>query len=103
LARRRQDLRDDQSGALPTLNSEEWELVIRSLGLTPREADVVRLILSAQRDKQIACTLRMSVSTVRTHLRHVFAAQRIGDRSELVLRIFAILRENDGSDRHHHK
>lgn len=78
------------------LTADEWELVIRSLRLTRREADVVGELLQAKRDKQIASLLGMSVSTVRTHLRHVFAAQGVSDRSELMLRIFSLLRQQSG-------
>ncbi len=77
---------------LPVLSAGEWERVVRVLGLTPREADVVQLLLQAKQDKQIASILRVRFYTVRSHLRHVFAKLHITDRSELILRVFGLLR-----------
>ncbi len=77
----------------PSLTTDEWRRIVQVLSLTPRETDIVRLLMQAQGDKQIATTLGISVSTVRTHLRHVFATHHVTDRAELILRIFALLRQ----------
>jgi DNA-binding NarL/FixJ family response regulator len=45
--------------------------------------------MQGRRDKQIAAELSLSPSTVRTHLRGVFARLDVQDRVELVLRVFA--------------
>ncbi len=73
-----------------TLDPDIWSEVAITLDLTPQQSKVVNLILRGYCDKQIAVELKLSYSTVRTHLGRLF--QRIGaqDRSELILAIFAI-------------
>jgi DNA-binding CsgD family transcriptional regulator len=70
----------------------EWDQVVDELNMSPRQADVVRLILAGKRDKQIAIKLGMSLPTVRTHLRIIFSRLDVKDRVELVLSVFAVLR-----------
>ena len=80
---------------------EEWGHVVDSLNMSPRQADIVRLILAGKRDKQIAMILGMSVATVRTHLRNIFVRQHVTDRVELVLSIFAVLRSTNPRSNHY--
>ncbi|MGC4121554.1 MAG: LuxR C-terminal-related transcriptional regulator [Myxococcales bacterium] len=65
------------------------------LHLSPRQADVVQLMLRGLRDKQIAHCLGIQVSTIRMHLRQVFTRLGVQDRMELALRVFIILRQNE--------
>jgi DNA-binding NarL/FixJ family response regulator len=74
------------------LDQDEWKEIARRLRLTPRQKDVVELILRGMRDKQIATALGLSVRTVREHLSHLFARLEARDRIGLVLRIFALAR-----------
>jgi DNA-binding CsgD family transcriptional regulator len=74
------------------ISREEWANIIQALGLSPRESDIVALILRGLGDKEIAGELAMSVNTLRTHLRHVFLRLAITSRLELVMRVFALLR-----------
>jgi DNA-binding NarL/FixJ family response regulator len=87
----------------PQLTADEWVCATTALGLTKREADIVRLLLRCRRDKQIAQDLQLSVATVRTHLRHIFVRARVMDRVELVLSIWAMLRQQPERHPHHHK
>jgi DNA-binding CsgD family transcriptional regulator len=87
----------------PTLSKREWSHVTTVLGLTKREADIVWLILKCRRDKEIASDLRVSVATVRTHLRHIFVRARVMDRVELVLSIWEMLRHKRPDGEHHQK
>jgi len=48
--------------------------------------------LQGKRDKQIAVSLSLNISTVRTHLTRVFDRIGVNDRVELVLQVFAVLR-----------
>lgn len=86
---RHEQLQDSQ--AFP-LSDAEWTSAIGALGLSIREADVVRLILLGFKDQRIAATLGMSRGTVRTHLRHIFVRNDLNDRVELVLAAFAAAR-----------
>jgi DNA-binding NarL/FixJ family response regulator len=52
--------------------------------LTAREADVVRLIALGRSNTEIAEELVVSLSTVKTHVNHVFAKTGLRDRAQLV-------------------
>ena len=53
--------------------------------LTPREADIVRLVGLGLGNKDIAERLGVSVTTVRTHLNRVYGKLRSVSRIELAL------------------
>jgi len=76
----------------PILSPAEWEHVVRRLRLSPRQAEITRLVLCGMRDKQIAATLGIALPTIRTHLRQVFTRHGLSDRLELVLLVFAVTR-----------
>lgn len=71
--------------------AEDWTRAVAELGLTPRQTEVVRLVLQAKRDKQIATELGLGISTVRMHLRYAFAQLGISDRMELPLLVVPLL------------
>lgn len=54
-------------------------------GLTPREKDIVKLIVAGASNKQVAQTLDISERTVKGHLSNVFQKLGVGDRLKLVL------------------
>lgn len=76
----------------PLLTDVEWRTVIAALRLTPQQTKIVALILHGKRDKQIAAEMQLNIWTVRTHLTRIFVRLGIGDRVELVVRVFATLR-----------
>ena len=51
--------------------------------LTPTELDVVRLAVQGLTNPQIGARLFISVATVKTHLRHVYAKLGVANRTEL--------------------
>ena len=53
-------------------------------GLSPREAEVLCLIASGRTNAQIAQTLVVSASTVKTHINNLFAKAGITDRAQAV-------------------
>ena len=55
--------------------------------LTPTEADVARTVANGLTNKQAAEQLFLSVPTVKTHLRHIFAKLSIDNRSQLVAEV----------------
>lgn len=77
------------------LSDQEWTQVRQSLGLSPRQAEIVRHLLLGESDKQIAKELSISIPTVRTHLGRLFQKFDLNDRVELILHIFNRVREND--------
>ena len=52
--------------------------------LTPRQAEVLRLLEQGRSTKQIAAELRLSQETVRNHVRHVLRALGVHSRLEAV-------------------
>jgi DNA-binding NarL/FixJ family response regulator len=54
--------------------------------LSPRQAQIVRLISRGKTDKEIAADLKVSVATVKTHLRVVFVRLRVRTRAQAVFR-----------------
>jgi predicted ATPase/DNA-binding CsgD family transcriptional regulator len=53
-------------------------------GLTPRERDVLRLIVAGKSDQQIADALFVSRRTANTHVSHIYAKLGVAKRSEAV-------------------
>ena len=63
--------------------------------LSPREQEIVRLVAVGLPNKAIAAVLEISVWTVATHLRRVFAKLEVNSRAGMVARAWAtgLLRE----------
>jgi DNA-binding CsgD family transcriptional regulator len=57
---------------------------IRSLGLTPRECEILGLLASGQSNKEMARTLAVSPNTIKTHLASIY------DKLEVTRRVQAI-------------
>jgi DNA-binding NarL/FixJ family response regulator len=51
--------------------------------------------MSGRSDKQIAREMGISISTVRTHVSRLFRKFDLSDRMELMLHVFACLRQCD--------
>jgi DNA-binding CsgD family transcriptional regulator len=58
------------------------------VSLSPREREIVRLVAKGLPNKSIAEVLDISLWTVATHLRRVFAKLGVGTRAEMVAKIF---------------
>lgn len=74
------------------LSETEWVFVQEELGLSPQQAQIVRYLLQAKGDKQIAREMGISMATVRTYMSRLFQKLDVNDRVELVLQVFACLR-----------
>jgi DNA-binding CsgD family transcriptional regulator len=48
------------------------EAAIRSLGLSPRECEILALLASGQSNKELARTLGISPNTVKTHVARIY-------------------------------
>lgn len=80
------------------LPPEKWQQLMERLQLPPQQIRIVELILRNCCDKQIAAALGLKVPTVRTYLQRIYARLDVGDRVELILRLFAM-----SHDTHHHR
>lgn len=54
--------------------------------LSPRQAEILRLISRGKTDKEIAADLALKLPTVKTHLRIVFMRLRVRTRAQAVFR-----------------
>lgn len=57
---------------------------IASLGLTPRECELLNLLASGQTNKELARTLGVSPNTVKTHLANLFAKLEVDRRVKAI-------------------
>lgn len=79
------------------VTEREWSSVRETLGLSPRQAQVVEGLLQAKGDKQIAEDIGISVPTVRTYLDRLFHKLDVEDRMELVVHVFGRIRAASGT------
>jgi DNA-binding CsgD family transcriptional regulator len=70
------------------LSDRAWTAITGSLGLSSREAEVARLILSDAGEATIATTLAISPHTVHTHLGRLYRKLGVTSRCQVAVRIF---------------
>lgn len=56
--------------------------------LTPREVDILQLIVAGYSNKEIGCKFRLSEKTVEMHLTHIY--EKLGVRSRLRAGLWAV-------------
>jgi len=61
--------------------------MIPDVRLSKREKDVLKLVLQAKSNKQIALSLHISIRTVEFHLKNVYAKFQVSSRIELFLKL----------------
>jgi DNA-binding NarL/FixJ family response regulator len=66
------------------------------LGLTPRQSDVLNLLLKGQPNKLIARELGLSVETVKDHVAAVLRALGVSSRTQAVIAVSQILQRQSG-------
>jgi two-component system, NarL family, response regulator LiaR len=80
---------------LPTLHPEAQRHLMRQLstptvlslidGLTPRERDVLQLIVRGQSNKEIAASLRITEGTIKGHVSTILSKLAVADRTQAAL------------------
>lgn len=75
------------------LDSSVWDALAEEgksrgeqYGLTAREMDVLRLLGKGYRNRQIAESLGLSPTTVKTHVARIFKRLEVGDRTDAVIK-----------------
>jgi DNA-binding NarL/FixJ family response regulator len=76
-------LLDEQRTRPPDVES------LRALGLTGREAQVLRLLACGKRTDDIARDLFISPQTVSKHLQHIYARLGVGSRAQAIARVLS--------------
>jgi DNA-binding CsgD family transcriptional regulator len=72
----------------PTKSEEVAWLNAASYGLSPREEEVVKLVVHGFSNRQISRTLHISENTVQRHLSNIFEKVGVRSRKELLKRLF---------------
>ena len=75
----------DPSAPPPTTLADQPRLSMATLGLTPRQTDVLSLLLKGLPNKLIARELNVSVDTVKDHVAAVLRALGVTSRTQAVL------------------
>ena len=70
--------------AAPAPAVDPVPLIIEQFGLTPRESDVLPLLLEGRTIQRIQETLFISAGTVSTHIRHIYQKTGSDNRQELI-------------------
>lgn len=70
---------------------------LRQLGLTPRQSDVLNLLLKGQPNKLIARELGLSVETVKDHVAAVLRALGVSSRTQAVIAVSQMIQKHAGS------
>jgi DNA-binding CsgD family transcriptional regulator len=63
---------------------------VPSFNLSPREQDIVTLVVDGKQNKEIARTLQISTHTVDTHLRRVFLRLGVKTRAAMVAKLMEL-------------
>ena len=87
--------RNRPDAALHVKSGDAFAACAEKLGITPREAEIVRLILEGKDSKRITEELFISDHTVKNHLHHVYQKLGIRNRVQLV-RCFQSALEDPG-------
>jgi DNA-binding CsgD family transcriptional regulator len=72
----------------PVAPYELAAVIAEAYGLTPREREVTRLVVSGSSNREVAATLSIALTTVQDHLKKIFAKLGVGSRHELTARMF---------------
>lgn len=60
------------------------DAAIRSLGLSPRECEILALLASGQSNKEMARTLAISPNTIKTHVARVYEKLEVARRVQAI-------------------
>lgn len=63
-------------------NHSNWQNFGNGFGLTPRQREVLALIVEGKTNKEIGRTLSMSETTVRTHVTAIFRTLNVSNRTQ---------------------
>jgi DNA-binding NarL/FixJ family response regulator len=70
--------------------AEQGHSGAEQFGLTAREMDVLRLLGKGYRNREIAESLGLSPTTVKTHIARIFKRLEVSDRTEAVVKVLRL-------------
>jgi DNA-binding CsgD family transcriptional regulator len=74
--------------AVKLLNSSSLKTPKEEWGISPREEEVLELIILGKTNKEIASTLFISEHTVKNHLSRIFTKMDVTDRSQIIALVY---------------
>lgn len=72
------------------LAAEHWKAIVKEMGLSTRQAEIVELVARGASLREISSHLDISISTIRTQQERIFDKTGTNTRGELLLRILAL-------------
>jgi DNA-binding NarL/FixJ family response regulator len=77
----------------PVFEFHEWQGITETFALSPRQAQVLGLVIQSHKDHEIVTLLNIGKSTVRTHLLETKKRLAAKDRMGLAYRVLEAFRE----------
>ena len=72
------------SNTLPSAVFEKNERVIKTLGLTGKEVEVLELLAEGGTNQEMATRLFVSISTIKSHLVHLYQKLEVSRRTQAI-------------------
>ncbi len=72
---------------------KQWDYLKRRWHLTPREADVARLVCKGYDNEQIARQLGIKYNTVRVHLVNIFKKTGVSGKAALTVKFIDVIQK----------
>jgi DNA-binding NarL/FixJ family response regulator len=69
----------------PVRRLDEPTRLMPELGLTPRESDVIAMIAAGASNQEISCRLKLSMNTVKSHIRTAYRSMGVTSRTQAVI------------------
>lgn len=73
------------------IDEATWDCVVGNLDLSPRMAEIARLLLCGLEGKEIASRLKIGLPTVRTYLGRLYRRVGVAERVGFILHVFALV------------
>lgn len=64
--------------------------IAKKFKLTKREMQVVEEVLKGKKDGDIACSLCIAFSTLRTHIKNIFSKLKVNNRAALIRKVYSV-------------
>jgi len=75
-------------------SEDEWREITKALCLSKRESQIIKELFADNSDKRIASDLKITISTVRTHISRLFRKLNADCRMDVILHVFRCFRDN---------
>ena len=72
------------------MDQEEWDFIVKASELSTQQIRVVELILAGKQNKEIAAAMKLSVHTIETYLKRIYARTHTDSRTSLAVHVLAL-------------